>query len=106
MGPTKQNILIVDDEEVIRTICSRSLSERRYHTVFAENGAEALGRLRERTFKIVFTDLKMPIMDGVELLDAVKRDYPGTEVIVMTAFATLQEAVEAMKKRRTCPGSF
>ncbi len=94
---TGKNILIVDDEEVVRNVCVRSLSKRGYHLTTAENGMRALELMRQNTYEIVFTDYKMPVMDGLELLAAIKRDYPYAEVVIMTAYATLESAIEAMK---------
>ncbi len=95
-GPAK--ILIVDDEEVVRDVCRRSLETCGYELVEAENGSQALHHLERHTFDIIFTDLKMPLVNGVELLEAVKRDHPYSEVIVMTGLATVAEAIETMKK--------
>ncbi len=97
MKDVKKNILIVDDESVVRDVCRRSLDSQGYHIELAENGIAALDRLNKQPFDIVLTDLKMPLMDGVELLEAIKRDYPFSEVIVMTAYATVKSAIEAMK---------
>ncbi|MFQ5601880.1 MAG: response regulator [bacterium] len=98
MEQVSQNVLIVDDEEIIRNICYRSLNKKGYEVDLAANGIEALERMRGKTYELVFTDLKMPIMYGVELLEAIKRDYPHTEVVIMTAYATIQSAIAAMKK--------
>ena len=97
MKDLEKNILIVDDESVVRDVCRRSLDSQGYHIELAENGIAALDRLNKQPFDIVFTDLKMPLMDGVELLEAIKLDYPFSEVIVMTAYATVKSAIEAMK---------
>jgi len=88
----------VDDEEVIRNICFRSLEKKGYHVGLAENGIDALDHIREGIYEIVFTDIKMPMMDGLELLQAIKRDFPHLEVVIMTAFATIESAIDAMKK--------
>jgi len=98
MHEHEAHILIVDDEEIVREVCARSLEGRGYGIDTAENGSQALKRLGRKTYEIVFTDLKMPIVNGVELLDSIKRDHPYTEVIVMTGFATVQGAIDAMKK--------
>lgn len=98
MLEVKKNILIVDDEEVIRNICFRSLEKKGYHVGLAENGIDALDHIREGIYEIVFTDIKMPMMDGLELLQAIKRDFPHLEVVIMTAFATIESAIDAMKK--------
>ncbi len=98
MAEVKGNILVVDDEEVIRNICLRSLDKKGYNVGLAENGINALDRIREGIYEIVFTDIKMPMMDGMELLETIKRDFPHLEVVVMTAFATIESAIDAMKK--------
>jgi two-component system response regulator HydG len=97
MSETKKRILVVDDEEVIRSICFRSLEPKGFHVELAENGLHALEFMRAGTFDIVFTDFKMPLMDGIELLESLKRDYPFAEVIIMTAYATIESAINAMK---------
>ncbi len=98
MAGVKKNVLVVDDEEVIRNICLRSLEKKGYNVGLAENGINALDRIREGTYEIVFTDIKMPMMDGLELLEIIKRDFPHLEVVIMTAFATIESAIDAMKK--------
>ncbi|MFQ5674737.1 MAG: response regulator [bacterium] len=98
MSEPNKNILVVDDEEVIRSICSRSLEKKGYQVAMAENGARALDLIRDGVADIVFTDLKMPIMNGMELLEAIKRDFPHIEVVIMTAFATIESAIDAMRK--------
>lgn len=98
MAEVKKNVLVVDDEEVIRSICSRSLEKKGFNVAMAENGINALEVIRDGSIEIVFTDLKMPMMNGMELLEAVKRDFPHIEVVIMTAFATIESGVDAMKK--------
>jgi len=97
MAESGKNILVVDDEEVIRNVCRRSLEKIDFNIDTAENGVKALELLRDETYEIVFTDFKMPIMDGLELLENIKRDYPYIEVIIMTAYATIESAINAMK---------
>lgn len=98
MSEPPKNILVVDDEEVIRNICRRSLEPRGYSVQLAENGIKALEYLRQQPIEVVFTDFKMPMMDGIELLEAIKRDHPHVEVVIMTAFATIESAIYAMKE--------
>ena len=95
-GATK--ILIADDERVVRHVCQLSLEQDSYAIFAAENGIKALEMLRsEPDIAIVLSDLKMPGLSGLELLDAIKRDFPHVEVIIMTGFATIENAIEAMK---------
>lgn len=91
-------VLVVDDEKVVRHVCQLSLEKIGYAVELAEHGLEALERLRLGSgFDIVITDLKMPALSGMDLLKAIKRDYPHLEVIIMTGFATIESAIEAMK---------
>jgi len=95
-GATK--ILIVDDERVVRHVCQLSLEQEHYTIFIAENGIKAMELLRsEPEIAIVLSDFKMPGMTGFELLNAVRRDFPHIEVIIMTGFATIENAIEAMK---------
>lgn len=98
MPVKNSNILIVDDEEVVRNICCRSLEKVGYQVQAVENGVKALELLQKGKFNLVFSDLKMPIIDGIELLEAVKRDFPLVEVVIMTGYATIESAIDAMKK--------
>lgn len=91
-------ILVVDDEPVVRHVCQLSLASDDYDIFVTENGMRAMEKLRsEAEIAIVLTDLKMPGMTGMELLQAIKRDFAHIEVIMMTGFATIENAVEAMK---------
>lgn len=95
-GVTK--ILIVDDERVVRHVCQLSLEQDLYSILIADNGIKAMELLRsEPDIAIVLSDFKMPGMSGFELLNAIKRDFPHIEVIIMTGFATIENAIEAMK---------
>jgi DNA-binding response OmpR family regulator len=94
---TKKPILIVDDEKNIRLTMSRCLETLETPIRTAENAEEALRRLAEEKFGIVFLDLKMPGMDGLELLRQIKDQWPEIRVIIMTAYGTIQSAVDAMK---------
>jgi signal transduction histidine kinase len=91
-------ILVVDDEPVVRHVCQLSLASDSYEVFVTENGMRAMEELRSQAeIAIVLTDLKMPGMTGMELLQAIKRDFAHIEVIMMTGFATIENAVEAMK---------
>lgn len=90
--------LIVDDEKVIRQVCQMSLRKAGYHVELAHNGLAALEKLRANDkIGLVLSDLKMPGMGGLELLSQIKRDHPHIEVIIMTGFATIESAIDAMK---------
>jgi DNA-binding response OmpR family regulator len=93
----KKPILVVDDEKNIRLTMSRALESLEVPVETAVNGEEALKKLRERTFGLVFLDLKMPGMDGIEVLRHIKDHWPEIRVIIITAHGTISSAVEAMK---------
>lgn len=91
-------ILIVDDEEKIRHILGIMLSMKGYNITEAGNGLEALRLLEADVFDVVISDIRMPEMDGLELLEKIKGMEHPVPVIVITAFGTVESAVEAMKK--------
>jgi len=91
------NILIVDDEENIRDSCSQMLSRKGHNVNVAEDGYKGLKLIGNRSYDIVILDLKMPGISGMEVLEKIKRDAPETVVIVITGYATVESAVEAMK---------
>ena len=93
----KKPILVVDDEKNIRLTMSQSLEPLEIPVQTAVNGEEALQKLREDRFGLVFLDLKMPGMDGMEVLRQIKEDWPKIRVIIITAHGTIESAVEAMK---------
>jgi two-component system, NtrC family, response regulator AtoC len=92
------NVLVVDDEVQIREMLKRGLAQMGGYSVdVAPNGLEAVKKLESDLFDVVLTDVKMPEMDGVELLKTIKTTRPDVMVIMMTAFGSIQTAVEAMK---------
>lgn len=90
-------ILVVDDEMIVCESCQRILEEEGLEVEIALSGAEAFAKMRENPFDIVITDLKMPGIDGMEVLRTLKKEYPDTIVIMITGFSTVETAVEAMK---------
>lgn len=90
-------ILIVDDEIEYQKVLSLILSEEGYDTATSSNGHEALTYIEEHKVDLVVTDLKMPVMDGVALIKKIKEKYESLEVIVMTAFGSIESAVNAIK---------
>lgn len=96
-APGDSTILVVDDEENIRDALVKILHKEGYNTLAAAEGKEALGILREKDVNLVLTDLKMPVMDGLELLTACKMIKPTVEVILITAYGTIEKAVTAIK---------
>jgi CheY-like chemotaxis protein len=93
----KERVLLVDDERNIRLTLSRSLEALGVQIETAVNGEEALQKLQEDEFALLLLDLKMPGMDGMDVLHQVQERWPKTRVIVITAHGTINSAVEAMK---------
>ena len=93
-----KQLLIVDDDLSMRMALSESLESFGYAVETAENGADGLNRFREHAFDAVITDMRMPRMSGMDVLRGVKRISFRTPVIVITAYGTVNTAVEAMKE--------
>ncbi len=93
-----ETILIVDDEKNYPTIIGELLSEEGYSTLTASSGMEALDILNTKLVDLVLTDVKMPGMSGIQLLENIKEIIPDTPVIIMTAYGSVEKAVEAMHK--------
>jgi DNA-binding NtrC family response regulator len=93
----RKSILIIDDEKNIRMTLSRSLESPEMAVRTAVNGEEALEILGKEPSNLVFLDLKMPGMGGMETLRQIRTRWPAIRVIVITAFGTVDLAVEAMK---------
>ena len=91
------NILVVDDESGILDICKRSLTKRGYNVFTALNGEDALKILENEPVELALVDLRMPQCDGNELLKKIKKSFPFTEVVIITAEATLDAAIESLK---------
>jgi ATP-dependent Lon protease len=91
-------LLVVDDEEITRANLQHILEKEGYQVATATNGAEALGQMEKGSFDLVLTDLLMLKVDGMELLQQVKDRYPQTDVVIITGFATVPSAVEALQK--------
>ncbi len=94
---TRKRILVVDDDDSLRWVTQAQLQQSGYEVSAAANGAEALAGMRQTPPHLVITDLKMPCMSGLELLRHMRAAYPEILVIVVTAFGTVETAVEAMK---------
>lgn len=91
-------ILVVDDKEMMRDSVGSTLSQKGHTVVTAVNGAAALQRVSERSFDAIVTDLQMPEMDGLGLLDGIVPIDDQVPVVVMTAYGTIETAVQAMKR--------
>ena len=93
-----ETILIVDDEKNYPPILAAVMEEEGFEPLMANSGEEALTILKHSDVDLVLTDMKMPSMDGIELLENVKKKDPELPVIMMTAHGTVEKAVEAMQK--------
>lgn len=87
---TARRILVVDDETSIRELCARILQRAGFSVVTAGGGAEAIDRLRAEPFDAVISDIRMPGVTGLEVLDAAKHAHPRIRVVLITGFGTPQ----------------
>jgi len=92
------HVLVVDDEDIARTNLEYILKKEGYHVSTAVNGADALEKVMASEFDLILTDLKMEKMDGMQLVESVKRVSPHTDIVMITGFATVSSAVDALKK--------
>ncbi len=92
------SILVVDDEESMRVALAEALSRGGHRVDCVASGHDALAKMNTTTFKLVITDVRMPKMDGLEVLQEVKKLSPLTPVIVITAYGAVQNAVDAMRR--------
>src|ERR1700737_2549165 len=90
--------LIVDDEKFIRDILAHFLGFEGYIVRTAEDGAAALDELNNAHYDLIISDLKMPRMGGIELLDAIGTAAPNALTVIMTGFGTVETAIDAMKR--------
>jgi DNA-binding NtrC family response regulator len=94
---SKARILVVDDEEIVLKSCRKILQGGGHEVTTTLSGEEAFGLLETEPFDIVITDMKMPGIDGLQVLERVKEKYPDIAVIMITGYSTVQSAVQAMK---------
>ncbi|HEY4612720.1 MAG TPA: response regulator [Bacteroidota bacterium] len=95
--PAKNRILVVDDEEALRTVLGSELEGEGYVVQMAGDGDEAITILETNAFDLILLDIKMPTVDGFEVLKFVKQKHPLTKVIMLTGFADLKNAIESKK---------
>lgn len=101
MNHEQETILLVDDEPDIREVLQTALADSGYDVLLAENGEEALKVFTESRPSIVITDIKMPIMDGIELLQRIKRQDIETEVVMITGHGDMDLAIKSLKYEAT-----
>ncbi len=97
----KKTILLVDDEADLREVLDISLSDSGYNVLTAENSTQALNILNDNDIPVVITDIKMPGIDGIELLRKIKNKNPETEVIMLTGHGDLDLAIKSLKHKAT-----
>ena len=93
----KNKILVVDDEEALRTVLSGELVSEGYDVRTASDGDEAISSIQKESFDLVLLDIKMPRLNGFEVLKFVKEKHPRTKVVMLTGFADLKNAIESKK---------
>ncbi|MBI5477092.1 MAG: response regulator [Ignavibacteriales bacterium] len=96
MNP-KYQILAADDDLDLVTLLSKELSRAGYQVTAAYDGAEAVKHVQKKQFDLAILDIKMPKMNGLDVLKYIKKHYPATKVIILTAFADITNALEAKK---------
>ncbi len=94
-----KSIIVIDDEEVVCKMTKMILEKEGYEVETYTDSTQALARIKEKRFDLVITDLKMEEVDGMEILRTVNKLYPDTELIMITAYATLDTALEALRER-------
>jgi DNA-binding NtrC family response regulator len=92
------HLLFVDDEPALRRLMAERLTDRGFDVVEAESGERAMELLQQFAFDIIITDLRMPGMDGTQVIEAARELYPGIVAIVITGYGTVKDAVEAIKR--------
>lgn len=93
----KTNILVVDDNDVVRLSHFRSLASAHCSVEAVGNGSDALHAMEQRAFDVVLLDLRMPGMDGMAVLKAIKERWPESEVVIITGYPTIETAKEAVR---------
>ena len=94
----KIRLAVIDDEPIVCQRLKQIFKKGSYEVETFGEGRTALQRMAEKNFQLILSDIRLPDMDGLEILKRIKKEYPGTEVILITGYATLDQAVEAVKK--------
>lgn len=92
-----EKILVIDDEELVRNFIHETLRRNGYEVSVAKNGKEGISLVKEKSYDLVFTDMKMPDLTGIDVLKKIKEISPSTIVVVITAYGSIENAVEAMR---------
>src|ERR1700744_6407902 len=94
---SKGKLLIIDDEERLRKLLTRILQLEGYDVLEAANAKEGLRKMDHETVDVVISDVKLPDLNGIELTKKIKADPPSTEIIVLTAYGTINDGVMSIK---------
>ncbi len=92
-----KRVLVIDDEAIVRVSCQRVLEPEGFEVDVTARGDEALEMMQSKQYDVVLTDLKMPDMDGLEVLKEIKKRWPEVQVIIITGYGTISTAVQAIK---------
>jgi DNA-binding NtrC family response regulator len=91
-----EKVLVVEDEKDVREVVSEMLKGWGYEPVVAENGKVGLDMFRSHLFSLVITDIRMPVMDGLDMLKLIRKDDPKIPIVVITGYPTVDSAVESL----------
>jgi ATP-dependent Lon protease len=91
-------VLVVDDEEIARKNLEHILKKENYTVITAASGAEAIEKMEASDFDVVLTDIRMEKVDGIQVLEKAKSRYPDSKVIMITGYASVDSAIETLKK--------
>lgn len=94
---SKNKILVIDDEDIVLMSCQRALTPEGYDVKTVRSGEDGLKLLQNEAYDLVLTDLKMPDIDGIEVLRIVKEKWPHIKVVIITGYQTVETAVKAVK---------
>ena len=95
----KPRIMVVDDEKIVCDMSKRSFEQEGYHVTIFTDSSQALAALEKERFDVLVTDLKMKEVDGLQLLEIIKKRWPKTQVIILTAFGTMETKEDAFRKQ-------
>ena len=95
--PAYANILVIDDEETMRDSCQQTLSRDGNRVAVAEDGLTGLAMLKKESFDLVILDLKMPGLNGMEVLKKLSEEHPKLAVVIITGYATVESVIEGMR---------
>src|ERR1041385_8639301 len=98
LAQQSSHLLFVDDEPALRSLMSERLSESGFDVVEAESGERALELLEQFAFDVIITDLRLPGIDGMHVVEAARERYPAIVALVITGYGTVKDAVDAIKR--------